>query len=158
MSEVHRPLRDALGQFATGVCLVTVTDSAGVAHAVTVNSFSSVSLDPPLVLWSLQNASDIYALYADAPRFAIAVLREEQHPLSTSYAARGGHLLAPEHHSIGENGAPLVTGALVNFECELAAAHEGGDHRILIGRITRVVEGERGRPLLFFGGSYGKLG
>ena len=63
--------RNALGQFATGVCLVTVVDDAGDAHAVTVNSFASVSLDPPLILWSVQKDSDVYALYADAPRATV---------------------------------------------------------------------------------------
>lgn len=157
MSIDSRLFRNALGRFSTGVCLVTVTDAAGMAHAMTVNSFASVSLDPPLVLWSLQNNSDAYALYADAPQFAIAVLAANQEPLSTRYAVKGSHGLDVAHFDVGDNGAPLIHGALLNLECTLDAAVSGGDHRILIGRVSRVLPGEDTPPLLFFDGAYREL-
>lgn len=157
MSFDSRALRDALGQFGTGVCLVSLVDDEEGAQALTVNSFSSVSLDPPLVLWSLQKDSDMYALYAAAPAFSIAVLRSDQQAHSTRYAQKGGHALQPEHFSTGANGAPLITGALVNFECQLEQALDGGDHTILLGRVTRIVPGVTGSPLLFFGGQYRQL-
>ncbi|MFT4768155.1 MAG: flavin reductase (DIM6/NTAB) family NADH-FMN oxidoreductase RutF [Glaciecola sp.] len=152
-----RELRDALGQFATGVCLVTVTDEDGVAHALTVNSFSSVSLDPPLVLWSLQKDAEIYALYESAPRFCIAVLSDAQEGHSSGYAQKGAHRLAAEHFESGLNGAPLITGALVNFECSLERAIDGGDHTILLGRVTRVSTIDSQSPLVFLGGQYREL-
>lgn len=157
MSIDERSMRDALGSFATGVCLVTVTDDEGVAHAMTVNSFAAVSLEPPLVLWSLQNSSDGFDLYAHAHRSAIAVLREDQVTLSTLYATKGEHLLEEEHFDIGENGAPLIRGALVNFECSLEQVLPGGDHLILLQRVTRLVEGEQHAPLVFFAGEYRQI-
>jgi len=150
--------RSALGQFTTGVCLVTAVDEEGVAQAVTVNSFASVSLDPPLVLWSVQKDSDVYGLYATAPRFAIGFLTRAQEGHSTGYAQKGGHRLNPEHFDLGTNGAPLIRGALVNLECSLEQALEGGDHTILLGRVTRIVPGAaEADPLLFFAGRYREL-
>jgi flavin reductase (DIM6/NTAB) family NADH-FMN oxidoreductase RutF len=157
MSIDARQLRDALGCFGTGVCLVTAVDDGGRAQALTINSFASVSLDPPLVLWSLQNSSDAFALYSQAPRFAIAVLSSEQEPLSNRYAVKGSHELDPAHFDIGENGAPLIRGALVNLECSLENTMPGGDHRILLGHVTRLVPGPEGPPLLFHGGRYRQL-
>ena len=158
MSFSSRDLRDALGRFTTGVCLVTVTDPAGQAHAVSVNSFASVSLDPPLVLWSIQKDSDVYRLFAEAPLFAIGVLSRAQEGHSTRYAQKNGHALDPAHFTVGENGAPLIREALVNLECSLERAMEGGDHTILLGRVTRLVSGDVGLPpLLFFGGNYREL-
>lgn len=157
MSMDTRALRDALGTFATGVCLVNLVDEQGVANALTVNSFASVSLDPPLVLWSLQKDSDIYALYASAPRYTIATLASSQESLSTRYAQKGGHELEREHFDIGENGAPLIRGALVNLECSLEQALDGGDHTILLGRVTRIASGDAREPLIFYTGTYRQL-
>lgn len=150
-----RDLRDALGQFATGVCLVTVTSEDGRALALTVNSFASVSLDPPLVLWSLQSDSDTYAEFAGAERYAINVLGSEQEAHSNRYAMKDGHVLDPDHFSRGENGAPVINDALAVFECSLEASYPGGDHVILVGRVTRFTRAEStAMPLLFFGGAY----
>ncbi|MEO1078315.1 MAG: flavin reductase family protein [Pseudomonadota bacterium] len=159
MSFSSLELRDALGRFATGVCLVTAIDANGDAIAVTVNSFSSVSLEPPLILWSVQKDSDVYGVFSAAERFAVGVLTEEQEAFSTTYAQKGGHQLHGDHFRPGHNGAPLVEGALVNFECSLERALEGGDHTILLGRVTRVVTAaeDEGAPLLFFGGAYRQL-
>lgn len=152
-----RALRDALGQFATGVCVVSTVNAAGKAVGITANSFSSVSLDPPLVLWSLQNGSDIYDTFAAPKTFAINVLAREHEHLSNLYARKGDHLMSLEHYSLGRNGAPLLKGALVSFECDLHATHEGGDHLIIVGRVLDVVSRPGGRPLLFHGGRYGEL-
>ena len=153
-----RQLRDALGRFATGVCLITVVTESGQALALTANSFSSVSLDPPLVLWSLQNSSDVYDTYASASEFAINVLALEQLDLSNLYARKGEHLLDPAHYTLGEHGAPVIRDALVAFECGQHATHEGGDHLIIIGEVRSVTAREEGVPLLFFGGAYRELG
>ncbi len=152
-----RAFRDALGQFATGVCLVTLVNERGLAQAVTVNSFASVSLDPPLVLWSLQKDSDVYEQYVAAPHFAIAILSSEQQDHSSSYALKDNHELAAEHFTLGENGAPLISEALVNFECHLEQSLDGGDHTILVGRVTRIVEGSPVSPLVFYAGQYRSL-
>ena len=152
-----RELRDALGQFATGVCLVTAVDEDGVAHALTINSFASVSLDPPLVLWSLQKDAEIYPVYASAANYSIAVLASSQETHSTAYAQKGGHGLSESDYELGANGAPLIKNAVVNFECSLEQSLDGGDHIILLGRVTRVSEIESQPPLVFFGGEYRKL-
>ena len=152
-----RELRDALGQFATGVCLVTVQTTDGRALALTVNSFASVSLDPPLVLWSLQRSADTYEDFVGAQRYAINILSGEQEAHSNRYAMKDGHSLDAAHYTAGENGAPVITDALAVFECSLEAAYPGGDHVILVGEVTRFARVEAGVPLLFYGGAYRQL-
>ncbi|MEM6300652.1 MAG: flavin reductase family protein [Pseudomonadota bacterium] len=152
-----RQLRDALGLFATGVCLVATHDSGGEPCAVTVNSFSSVSLEPPLVLWSVQKDSDLYSVYRNASRYSIAVLNDQQQEHSIRYSQKGSHKLLPEHFSVGESGAPVIPDALVNFECSLMEAIDGGDHTILVGKVINLLNGPVGKPLLYFGGNYRAL-
>lgn len=157
MSIDSRELRDALGLFATGVCLVTLTDAQGEPHGLTVNSFASVSLDPPLILWSLQKDSEVYSLYAEAQQFAVAVLADQQQNHASDYAKKGAHRLADAHCTTGINGAPLIRDALVNFECSLEQVLDGGDHSILLGRVSSIIPGAEGAPLLFFGGRFGAM-
>lgn len=146
-----------MGRFATGVCVVTTVTEDQRALGMTANSFSSVSLDPPLVLWNLQNGSEVFAAFANPGTFAINVLAREQESLSNQYAKKGDHQLDPAHFHLGGNGAPLITDALVSFECSLEATHEGGDHLIIVGRILDMVSRPDGAPLLFYGGAYGEL-
>lgn len=152
-----RELRNALGRFATGVCVITVVDEQGAPLGLTANSFASVSLDPPLVLWSLQNGSEVYDSYARPRHFAINVLAEDQVDLSNQYARKGQHLLDPEHFRYGRHGTPLLRDALVSFECELHATHEGGDHLIIVGRVRDMLTRPTGQPLLFYCGAYREL-
>ena len=158
MSIDGRELRNALGRFATGVCLITLETGDGDALALTANSFSSVSLDPPLVLWNLQNNSDVFEHYAREQYFAINILADNQQSLSDSYARKGEHNLHPDHFRRGVKGSPVINGALASFECELEATHEGGDHLIIVGRVLEMTEAAGGDPLLFFGGAYRALG
>jgi len=150
-------LRGALGQFATGVCLVSARGRDGTPFALTVNSFASVSLDPPLVLWSVQRNSEVFEDVVGAERYAINVLRASQQELSQYYARTGNHHLLPAHWEDSEHGVPVVPDCLVSFECRLANAIEGGDHVILLGEVIALRRGEAGKPLLFFGGSYGQV-
>ncbi|MFO7603506.1 MAG: flavin reductase family protein [Gammaproteobacteria bacterium] len=153
-----RELRNALGRFATGVCLVTARREGGQALALTANSFSSVSLDPPLVLWSLQNNSEVFPVYSGALSFAINVLAHDQQELSSRYARKGNHILEAKHFtSGGKSGAPLINGALVSFECSLYATYPGGDHLIIVGRVEAVHTDPDRDPLLFYGGAYRAL-
>lgn len=151
-------LRNALGRFATGVCLITAVDEQQRALAMTANSFASVSLDPPLVLWSLQNNSEVYDAFAGPRHYAINVLSASQQDLSNQYARKGEHLLDTAHFRSGRHGAPIIHGALVSFECELEATHEGGDHLIIVGRVHDMTPGAEDEPLLFFSGGYRELG
>ncbi len=157
MSMDGRELRNALGRFATGVCVITALNDKGEATGMTANSFASVSLDPPLVLWSLQNGSDVYSTFARPKSFAINVLAKEQVELSNLYARKGDHLMEAEHYRLGANGAPVVRDALVTFECDLHATHEGGDHLIIVGRVQNMVARPSGEPLLFYSGAYREL-
>lgn len=157
MSIDGRELRNALGRFATGVCVITTVDSNQRALGMTANSFSSVSLDPPLVLWNLQNGSDVYDAFSAPAHFAINVLAKEQLELSNQYARKGEHLLSSEHYRIGRTGSPVIRDALVSFECSLEANHEGGDHLIIVGRVEDMHARPGGDPLLFFAGAYREL-
>ncbi|NND66376.1 MAG: flavin reductase family protein [Halioglobus sp.] len=157
MSFEGRELRDAMGRFATGVCLITTVTKEGIAMALTANSFTSVSLDPPLVLWNLQDTSDVYDNFATPRHFAINVLALEQQDLSNQYARKGQHEIDTGHFSIGKHGAPIIHDALVSMECELEATHSGGDHLIIVGRILDLVERVSGDPLVFYAGGYREL-
>ena len=152
-----RELRNALGRFATGICIISTVTDSGRPLGLTANSFASVSLDPPLVLWSLQNNSDVFAEFSTPQFFAINVLAKEHHGHSGRYAKKGDHLLDPEHFTPGKFGAPIVHGALVSFECELHATHDGGDHLIIVGRVRDMQRREDGEPLLFYSGNYHHL-
>ena len=148
--------RQALGQFATGVCLVTVDDSELGPLATTVNSFSSVSLDPPLVLWSIQNSSDHLAVYTECQHFGISVLSSKQGALSSQYAQRGGHSAQAAHFATGPQGEPKLTDALAHFTCAAFAVHPGGDHQIIVGEVLQF-ESREAAPLIFYGGGYRAL-
>ena len=148
--------RQALGQFATGVCLVTVDDPELGPLATTVNSFSSVSLDPPLVLWSIQNSSDHLAVYTECQHFGISVLSSEQGALSSQYAQRGCHSAQTEHFKTGPQGEPKLIDALAHFTCAAYAVHPGGDHQIIVGEVLQFESGEAA-PLIFFSGGYRAL-
>ena len=148
--------RQALGQFATGVCLVTVDDSELGPLATTVNSFSSVSLDPPLVLWSIQNSSDHLAVYTECQHFGISVLSSEQGAVSSQYAQRGGHGAQAEHFTAGPQGEPKLIDALAHFTCAAYAVHPGGDHHIIVGEVLQF-ESVEADPLVFYSGGYRAL-
>jgi flavin reductase (DIM6/NTAB) family NADH-FMN oxidoreductase RutF len=157
MSLDGRNLRDALGRFATGVCLITTVSDNQQAMGMTANSFSSVSLEPPLVLWALQNNSDVYDVFANPRHFAINILSSEQQAHSNQYAKKGQHDLDPAHFREGKYGAPVIRHALATFECELHATHEGGDHLIIVGRVKALHQRPTGEPLLFYSGGYHEL-
>jgi len=152
-----RELRNALGRFATGVCIISTMTEEGEPLGMTANSFSSVSLDPPLVLWSLQNNSEVFDVFARPRYFAINVLAREHHEHSGRYARKGDHVLHPDHFIPGKCGRPIVPGGLVSFECELHATHDGGDHLIIVGRVINMHTREDGEPLLFYSGNYHSL-
>ncbi len=148
--DTGRQLREALGRFATGVTVVTAATPQG-AVGITANSFTSVSLDPALVLWCPARASRRFPAFADAAHFAIHVLGAEQRDLANSFAAGAG-AFDPVAHS--PEGVPLLPGVLARFDCALHAAHDGGDHSIVVGRVLRT-ELRDGAPLVFAGGAYG---
>jgi len=149
--DTARAFRDALGRFATGVTIVTINRTAG-PMGFTANSFSSLSMDPPLVLWSLAKSAQRYPYFAGADHFAIHVLAADQLHLIDRFH-RNGPGFDGLKHEFSAHGVPLLAGALARFECEMHTTYEGGDHLIVVGRVQRVVC-EDGAPLVFLGGRF----
>lgn len=147
-----RTLRDALGSFTTGVAVVTAMTSAG-PTGMTVNSFASVSLDPPLVLWSPAKSSSRHALFATAEYFVIHVLSADQHHLA-SHFARSGSSLDGLECLFNAEGAPVIPTTLARFECRRSALHDAGDHTIIVGHVLRGAQ-RHGEPLCFSRGAFG---
>jgi flavin reductase (DIM6/NTAB) family NADH-FMN oxidoreductase RutF len=154
MSLDSRTFRDALGQFATGVAVVTVRTSAGDTLGLTINSFASVSLDPPLILWSIDRSSDRFQVFMEANHFAVNVLSDECLPLSQRLSRKGERHLHDEPHFIGKHDVPLLERALAHFECRVEARHEAGDHVIFIGRVLSFNHSPDRRPLVYYRGRY----
>ena len=152
--ETARAFRDALGCFATGVTLVTTRTSAGPVGIV-ANSFASVSLDPPLVLWSPAKSSRRHDAFVGADRFAIHVLATEQADLAQAFVKEGNAFdRFPARNP--STGIPLLDGCLAQFECSRFAAHDAGDHTIIIGEVI-AAETRSGEPLVFARGRYGSF-
>jgi len=150
-----RDFRSALGCFPTGVCLVTTCGAGGTPHGMTINSFSSVSLEPPMVLWSLSRSATSAPAFRDAEYFAINVLAAADGALSGHFAKPGADKFAAcaERFSPGLGGAPVLAGALATFECHSRHRYYGGDHVIMIGVVERYTHGD-GAPLVFHRGRY----
>jgi 3-hydroxy-9,10-secoandrosta-1,3,5(10)-triene-9,17-dione monooxygenase reductase component len=149
--------RRVMGRFATGVCVVTCLRADGSIGAMTINSLVSVSLDPTLISWSLQNSSSHCADFAAAKRFAISILAEDQQALARRYAARGDSARIVEDFASSVSGLPVIAGALAHIECAQWAMHPAGDHTLILGEVTGLAGGDAERPLVFFGGRFGGL-
>jgi flavin reductase (DIM6/NTAB) family NADH-FMN oxidoreductase RutF/pimeloyl-ACP methyl ester carboxylesterase len=152
-----RTFRDALGCFATGVTVVTAICPDGTPIGLTANSFTSVSLDPPLLLVCIANNAGSAPYLRDAERFAVNVLQIGQQPTSNRFAGKGEDRFGVTPWEIGEYGTPVLTGSLSSFECSRDAVHDGGDHFILVGRVLKAIFEPRRDPLLYFRGKYRKL-
>ena len=149
----ERAFRAALGAFATGVSVVTMRGGTG-PLGITANSFASLSLDPPLVLWSPARASRRYEAFAGAEHFAIHVLAADQGALAAHFARQGEDFDLPGVTQTA-SGAPMLPGCLTVFDCRREALHEGGDHAIVVGRVLQVHHRPGGAPLVFSAGAYG---
>jgi flavin reductase (DIM6/NTAB) family NADH-FMN oxidoreductase RutF len=162
MTDVDRhDFRRVAGQFATGIAVVTATTD-GSGHAMTVTAFTSVSLDPLLVLFCAEKIARFHDAVLAAGRWAVSVLDEESEKTARWLATRGrpldGQLNAIRHHPGPQTGAPVLDDALAAIECRTAAVYDGGDHSILVGEVIGVSEPRPGgRPLLYYGGAYRRL-
>jgi flavin reductase (DIM6/NTAB) family NADH-FMN oxidoreductase RutF len=146
--------RAALGMFATGVTIVTARAAGGQVIGLTANSFNSVSLDPPLVLWSLSRAAGSLAVFSAGSHYAINVLAADQKALAERFAARGADRFVGVSFDEGVGGAPLLHGAAASFECFNRSRYEEGDHVIFVGEVERCGWRPGASPLLFHGGRY----
>jgi flavin reductase (DIM6/NTAB) family NADH-FMN oxidoreductase RutF len=151
-----RELRNVMGHFATGVTVITTRDTAGKPFGLTANAFSSLSLDPPLVLICVDKKVDCYACFEQSKAFVVNILSEGQDPLSTRFATKGIEKFESVPIRQGNLGVPLLEGALGHIECTMVNAYDGGDHTIYVGEVQSVAA-SGGRPLLFFKGKYNRL-
>jgi len=148
-----RLFRRALGNFATGVTVMTACGADGQQVGVTANSFNSVSLDPPLILWSIDKRSGSYPVFRDASHFAVNILAADQIELSNRFARPAEDKFAGLAWQTGAGGAPLLEDCAARFVCERHAQHDGGDHWIMIGKVVALDDFGRA-PLLYHQGSY----
>jgi len=149
--------RRAFGCFATGVAVATTLDKQGGRVGMTISSFNSVSLDPPLVLWSIANDSLSYDAFSAADHFAVNVLAEHQQDLSDRFAARGGDKFAGLECKEGLSGSPILPEFAACFECTTEFRYPGGDHMIIVGRVHRFEDREVD-PLIFYRGHFLRKG
>jgi len=152
-----RTLRDALGCFATGVTVVTCHDDKGTPVGLTANSFTALSLDPPLLLVCVAKAAASAVPLAGAEHFAVNVLQTCQQPASITFSTRGEDRFGRTEWSVGEHGVPVLLDSLSVFECRRHAVHDGGDHFILVGEVVKASFEPGLDPLLYFRGSYRRL-
>lgn len=153
-----RAFRDALGLFPTGVAVVTAKLAGEASHiGITVNSFASVSLDPPLVLWCIDRRSRRHDAFAGAAGFTVSILSAGHRAVSARLAGAGEHSLDGLALVETELGPPALADCLAVFECARERVVEGGDHSVLIGRVLRFRRPEEGAPLVFFRGRYSGL-
>jgi flavin reductase (DIM6/NTAB) family NADH-FMN oxidoreductase RutF len=154
-----RDFRDALGLFPTGVAVVTTIARDGTHLGATVSSFNSVSLSPPLVLFSIARSASSFAAWSEADTYAINLLHEYQDAVSSRFARARTNKWEGAKPVVGKTGALLIPGALASFECENYARYDGGDHLILVGKVCAMTTASivDPRPLVFYRGSYQKI-
>ncbi|MBT2212819.1 MULTISPECIES: flavin reductase family protein [Actinomadura] len=155
-----KALREAFGTFATGVTIVTV--GGAMPHGMTANSFSSVSLDPPLVLVCVDRTAVMHGVLGAAEHFGVSVLAGDQEGVARHFATRRRGLGASQFESVDWwpgplTGVPLISGALASLECELWRGYDGGDHTIFVGRVTALRRGAGADALLFHGGKLRRM-
>lgn len=151
-----KEFRNALGQFATGVTVITTLDKDGNKVGMTANSFSSVSLDPMLVLWSIAKTAGAFEIFNEADHFAIHVLNADQQQVSNQFASKAVDRFEGIDCNVGHGGVPLLTDYSAVFQCDTEARYEGGDHIILVGRVVDF-DYKSHAPLLFHAGRYADL-
>jgi flavin reductase (DIM6/NTAB) family NADH-FMN oxidoreductase RutF len=152
----ERELRDAMGRFATGVTIVTTMTDRG-PLGMTVSSFATVSLDPPLVLWSPARKSARFQAFEAASHFAVHILSQDQRELANIFSKSGIEAFDDLEYTLGIGDTPLLEGCTARFECSHAAGHDGGDHLIVVGEILRLLVCDK-PSLLYYRGNYTELG
>lgn len=150
--------RQALGSFPTGVCLVTTVSAGGKREGMTINSFASVSLAPPLILWSVRDEARSADAFLVCRHFTLSVLSAQQRELANHFARPALDKFADheDRFELGVGGCPLLRGAVASFECTTYSRHSEGDHTILLGRVERFTKNDTA-PLLFHSGQMGSL-
>lgn len=153
----EKQFRSALGRFATGVCVVSAMNPMRQAIGMTINSFSSVSLNPSLIQWNLKSDSLTYRLFNQISCYSISVLSNAQLEISKRYARSGDHVMLSEDCVYSPRGIPFVKNSLAHFECSSWQSYAAGDHHIIIAAVEGFVANSQEEPLVFFKGSYRAL-
>ena len=151
-----RELRNALGAFATGVTIVTTIDGSGGPVGMTANSFASVSLDPPLVLWSVSRGHDVFQAFYGSDYYAVHVLGQDQQEASNRFANADIDRFDGVEYDRGVGGLPLLKTYCARFQCRVEHRYDGGDHVILVGRVVEM-DHRPSDPLIFHGSEYKQL-
>ena len=151
-----KPFRNCLGKFTTGVTVITCSDDDGRPYGITVNSFSSVSLEPRLILYNIAKVSNSLQAFLESPQFAINILARDQEQLSAHFAMSDHTLFDSVEVERSQDNVPLIPGTLACFECSTYEVHECGDHYIVVGKVDRFTSRDA-EPLVFFGGKYRSL-
>jgi flavin reductase (DIM6/NTAB) family NADH-FMN oxidoreductase RutF len=146
-------MRRAVGQFATGVTIITTVTSEGEPAGCTVSAFSSLSLDPPLVLVCIDQGRVMHQQLTAAPGYVVNVLRTDQRELAVRFAGRGEDRFTGLRTAPGRHGIPLIDGAIAHIQCDLHSVLHGGDHAIIVGRV-RALATHAGDPLLYAQGAF----
>ena len=152
-----REFRDALGCFATGITVITALDEMKAPVGLTANSFTSLSLDPPLVLFCVDRTIKSFQAMHQNRHFAVNILREDQQHLSRQFAKSGAEKWNGVTFESWETGCPIIDGCIANLECDVESLFEGGDHVIIVGKVRRMKfeKDASCKPLLYFRGKYG---
>jgi flavin reductase (DIM6/NTAB) family NADH-FMN oxidoreductase RutF len=145
--------RAALGSFASGVTVVTTKDDVGNLHGLTVSAFSSVSMDPPLILICIQKTTHSYHAFVESKSFVVNILNESQQEISNQFAFKHEDKFEGISYNLSKTGMPILEDCLVNLECSLKHSYDGGDHTIFVGEIENAVINE-GNPLVYWKGNY----
>lgn len=153
MTDQYRPLKDAFGRFATGIGVAACAREAGGYSAITINSFTSVSLNPALVLWCLEKRASAYTDFMAAGSYSVSILSARQKHLSERFARYQPEPLDAEEIEVWDTGAPLLKNRLAGFDCKITTRHKAGDHVILIGEVVRF-DSVEGMPLVYFASNY----
>jgi 3-hydroxy-9,10-secoandrosta-1,3,5(10)-triene-9,17-dione monooxygenase reductase component len=148
--------RTVLGHFATGIAIITATDG-GEPVGMACNSFTSVSLDPPLVAFCAAKSSTTWPRIQAAGHWAANFLTEDDEELCRLFAQKGADRFSQVEHHPGVSGAPVLDNALAFVDCETVAEHDAGDHVIVVGRVLELGDSPHGKPLLFYRGGYGRF-
>lgn len=156
MSIDPQELRRVLGHFATGVTIITTRDKDGAPFGLTANAFTSLSLNPPLVVVCVDKTAQCYGCFHESKVFAVNFLSEDQEELSRRFATKNSAKFAGLEWYEGSNGAALIEGAMGHIECRIVQTHDGGDHTIMVGEIVSA-SASGDRPLIFFKGKYQRL-
>lgn len=146
-----------MGLFSTGVCIVSRMRADGSPSGITANSFVSVSLDPMLVCWSIQNGSSQFDAFAKAPEFAISILAEDQQELAQRYASRGDTLMQPDDFAWTEASLPIIAGSIGHIECRHWSSYPAGDHTMIFGEVSALQSRDDIRPLGFYAGRFCRI-